>query len=84
MKQNILDHLTTATKISQYAFVYRYSLTSITIPNSVTTIERNAFYGCNIITAKGMGVSCYFALEIIKALLDDKTANQVAESAIIE
>lgn len=38
----------------------------------------------NIITAKGMGVSCGFALEIIKALLDDETADQVTESAIIE
>ena len=37
-----------------------------------------------VITAKGMGVSCRFGLEIIKALLGDQTADSVAQAAIIE
>ena len=36
------------TSISDELFKYCYKLTSITIPDSVTSIGRNAFYGCNI------------------------------------
>ena len=35
------------TSIGDYAFEECSSLTSITIPNSVTSIESSAFYGCN-------------------------------------
>lgn len=34
------------TKIEPYAFCYCYMLTSVTIPNSVTSIEYGAFSGC--------------------------------------
>ncbi len=39
-------NLTTATYISDYAFEYCSSLTSIAIPDSVTSIGRYAFYNC--------------------------------------
>lgn len=37
----------TVTSIRNMAFYYRQELTSITIPNSVTSIGDYAFYGCN-------------------------------------
>ena len=43
-------NLTTATKISDYAFINCSSLTSIEIPNSVTSIGNYAFYGCTSLT----------------------------------
>ncbi len=43
--------LTTATKISDYAFYNCSSLTSVTIGNSVTSIGDSAFSGCSSITS---------------------------------
>ena len=37
----------TVREIKESAFSYCWSLTSITIPNSVTSIGEAAFYGCN-------------------------------------
>lgn len=39
--------LTTATKISPYAFAGCTSLTSVEIPSSITSISDGAFYGCS-------------------------------------
>ena len=49
--------LTTATKISALAFYFCYSLTSIEIPNSVTSIGNGAFYGCSSLTSVTIGNS---------------------------
>ena len=43
--------LTTATKISNYAFFYCNSLTSVTIGNSVTSIGNEAFLCCDSLTS---------------------------------
>ena len=45
----ILDN--TTTEISQHAFAYCYSLTSITIPASVESISDDAFYNCSSLTS---------------------------------
>ena len=42
--------LTSATKISSYAFGYCTSLTSVTIGNSVTSIGDSAFFNCDLLT----------------------------------
>ena len=44
-------NLTTATKISAYAFFNYSGLTNITIPNGVTSIGSFAFYGCRGLTS---------------------------------
>ena len=41
-----IANLTPATKIGSYAFCICSGLTSVTIPNSVTSIGSDAFYGC--------------------------------------
>ena len=38
-------------EIYQYAFYYRYDITSVVIPNSVTTIGEYAFYDCDSLTS---------------------------------
>lgn len=45
------------TGIGDYAFQYIYSLTSITIPDSVGSIGQYAFYYCNMLTAATIGNS---------------------------
>ncbi len=47
--------LTTATKISDYAFYNCDSLTSIEIPNSISNIGRSAFQGCAKLTSVIIG-----------------------------
>ena len=49
--------LTTATKISAYAFKSCSSLTSVTIGNSVTSIGEEAFYSCSGLTSVTLGNS---------------------------
>ncbi len=44
-------YLTTATKISQYAFINLNNLTSVTIGNNVTSIGFSAFDGCSGLTS---------------------------------
>jgi len=50
-------NLTTATKISSYAFEWCSSLTSVTIGNSVTSIGQEAFYYCSKLTSITIGNS---------------------------
>lgn len=38
------------TRIAQYAFGYSLSLNSVTLPNSITTIENTAFRNCSLTT----------------------------------
>lgn len=45
------EDLAGATKIREYAFYFYYSLTSITIPNSATTIGNSAFNACTKLTS---------------------------------
>ncbi len=45
--------------------------------------EQDVVRDGNIITAKGMGVSCLFGLAIVAALTDEENANKVAQTAII-
>ncbi len=51
-----LDGLTVIT-IGDYAFRYCYSLTDVTIPDSVTAIGDGAFYSCDILTSVTTGNS---------------------------
>ena len=44
-------NLTSATKVSKYAFYYCSSLTSVVIGDSVTSIGYEAFYGCSSLTS---------------------------------
>ena len=41
----------TVTAIGRYAFYYSSNLTSITLPNTVATIDYGAFYSCNSLTS---------------------------------
>ena len=50
-------NLTSATKVSSYAFIYCESLTSVVIPNSVTSIGEGAFSGCDNLTSVVIGDS---------------------------
>ncbi|MBQ8427738.1 MAG: leucine-rich repeat domain-containing protein, partial [Clostridia bacterium] len=50
-------NITTATKISDYAFDSCESLTSVTIGNSVTSIGTYAFYNCYSLTSVVIGDS---------------------------
>ena len=50
-------NLTSATKVSNYAFAYCSSLTSVVIGNSVTSIGSYAFYGCSSLTSVVIGNS---------------------------
>ena len=45
-------NLTSVTKISSYAFEYCRSLTSINIPDGVTSIGNGAFWGCSLTSIK--------------------------------
>ncbi len=47
--------LTTATKISNYAFIGCSSITSVTISESVTSIGSSAFYHCSSLTSVTIG-----------------------------
>ena len=48
---NELQYFTGLTTIRSYAFYYCSGLTSITIPNSVTSLGRSAFYNCSSLTS---------------------------------
>ena len=48
-------NITTATKISDYAFSYCYSLTSVIIPDSVISIGEYAFAWCDSLTSVEIG-----------------------------
>ena len=44
-------------KIYRYAFYYHDDITSVTIPNSVTSIGEDAFYNCDSLTSVTIGNS---------------------------
>jgi hypothetical protein len=55
------------TRIGDYAFFDRTSLTGVTIPDSVTSIGNNAFYGCTGLThvtisdnVKSIGIAAFY------------------------
>ena len=71
----VLDEVTyCVTSIGEEAFLLCPSLTSITIPNSVTSIEKGAFLGCNlvsIVVAEGNPV--YDSRENCNAIIETAT-----------
>lgn len=60
--------------IRSYAFYCHDNLTSVTIPNSVTTIDDHAFYGCerliSVIISEGVTHIGYNAFKLCKKLAD--------------
>ena len=68
-------------KIHSYAFYNRSEITSIVIPDSVTAIGNNAFYGCNF---KSASLPAFALLEISRSQLENLTviSGKIADEAL--
>ena len=74
----------TVTRIGSYAFAYNYDLTSISIPNTVTSIDtEGAFHYCSKLTSVSLGNSITFigdyTFSFCTALTNISIPNSVTE-----
>ena len=67
--------ITSGTSIDNNTFEYCYSLTSITIPNSITSIGSSAFYDCNKLTTVYYtgDITSWCAIEKLDSLMSSIT-----------
>ena len=70
------------TKINDNAFQYRYSLTSVVIPDSVTSIGAGAFKGCNIKDATIPAIACSYIKGSSLRTLVITSGDTIAKSAL--
>ena len=76
--------LTTATKISEYAFYECYSLTNVVIPVSVTSIGFGAFFKCTSLTSieipdgvTSVGGYAFFRCKSLKSVIIGKNVTSI-------
>ncbi len=79
--------LTTATKISNYAFYGYDKITNITIPTSVSSIGNYAFYNCvnlgdiNVPNASSIGTYAFYGCSSIEKVIIGSTTSSIGDSA---
>lgn len=73
------------TSIGKNAFAYRSSLTSITIPKSVTSIGSGAFYNCNNLYSAichcSIGESCFRGITSLKEVVLGEEVTEIGDNA---